>query len=160
MLTCFAGYCRQHLWGGLGLLQAWHVIWDQRTEGTETSENFQDYQVSGTTKRTAFQLNKAWVVVYLCLYFHRLLFKNDKKICDFFFFFCQILGLSQEPGCVPHELHEVHYQPAFSSLSLRCGVCSAGDAAFWRKVSKRFQGHQSWQPRCFNYQGQLFLEYF
>lgn len=52
---------------------------------------------------------------------------------------CQILGLSQEPGCVPHELHEVHYQPAFSSLSLHCGVCSARDAAFWRKVSKAFR---------------------
>lgn len=48
---------------------------------------------------------------------------------------CQILGLSQEPGCVPHELHEVHHQPAVPSLSLHRGVCSAGDAAVWREVS-------------------------
>lgn len=70
------------------------------------------------------------IVVYLCIYFHRALFK--KSVISL----CQILGLSQEPGCVPHELHEVHYQPAFSSLSLHCGVRSAGDAAFWGKVSK------------------------
>lgn len=53
--------------------------------------------------------------------------------------FCQILGLSQEPGCVSHELYEVHHQPAFSSLSLHCRVCLAGDAAFWRKVNKASQ---------------------
>lgn len=138
----------------MGLLQTWHVIWDQRAEGAETFENFQDHQVSGTAKiNTAFQLKKSFV--FLCIYFHRALFKKDKKCV---ISFCQILGLSQEPGCVPHELHEVHYQPAFSSLSLHCGVRSAGDAAFWRKVSKSLQGRQNWHPHFFySCRGQLFF---
>lgn len=53
----------------------------------------------------------------------------------------QVLGLSQEPGCVPHELHEVHHQSAVPSFPLYCGVCSTGDAAFWRKVSKDLGRH-------------------
>lgn len=122
----------------MGLLQTQHVIWDQRTEGAEASENLQDYQVSGT-KKAAFTKNnvllqKCAAAVVLFLLFVLQFLERQSVIS-----FCQILGLSQEPGCVPHELHEVHHQPAFSSLSLHCRVCPAGDAAFWRKVNKASQ---------------------
>lgn len=48
LISC-TGDCWEHRRGGLGFLQAWYVIWHQCTEGTETSENFQDHQVSGKT---------------------------------------------------------------------------------------------------------------
>lgn len=41
-----AGNCRQHLWGGLGLLQTWHVFWNQCSQGAAASEDLQDHQVS------------------------------------------------------------------------------------------------------------------
>lgn len=42
----FVGHRWEHLRGGLGFLQAWHIFWDQRSEGAETSQNLQDHQVS------------------------------------------------------------------------------------------------------------------
>ena len=29
----------------MGLFQAWYIVWDQRAEGAEAPENFQDHQV-------------------------------------------------------------------------------------------------------------------
>lgn len=39
----FVGHRWEHLRGGLGFLQAWHIVWDQRSEGAETSQNLQDH---------------------------------------------------------------------------------------------------------------------
>lgn len=81
----------------------------------------------------------AWVARWLLNFYTFQLTKKPTKQKNpegvlFYFYFFQILGLSQEFGGVPHELHEVHYQLAFPSLPLHCGVCSAGDAAVWREV--------------------------
>ncbi len=89
--------------------------------------------------------------MFVCIFLQSSVSKKKKSVISF----RQILGLSQEPGCVPHELHEVHYQPAFSSLSLHRGVCSAGDAAFWRKVSKALRSVKKPTPSRLSYRGQL-----
>lgn len=80
---------------------------------------------------------------------------NKKKTQRVYYFiiifFFQILGLSQEFGGVPHELHEVHHQPAFPSLPLHCGVCSAGDAAVWREVRTDILNCQWTRPNRFSF---------
>lgn len=128
LLSCVSGHCWQHLWGSLGFLQARHVLWDQRTEGAETPENIQNNQVRKTK----------WVLEFWCICVNIPTLFWQKNM---WLLFDQILGVSQEPGRVPYELHEVHHQPAVSPLSVHRGVCSAGDAAFWRKVSKRTSKH-------------------
>lgn len=46
----------------------------------------------------------------------------------------QVLGITEEPGGVSIELHEVYHQLALPSLPLHSGLRSAWHAAFWRTV--------------------------
>lgn len=80
-LAFFAGHCWQHLRGGLGLFQAWHIVWDQRAEGAETPENFQDHQVK--MRLFIMELNYAHVVALflVCVCFTELF---SEIVCDFF----------------------------------------------------------------------------
>lgn len=132
-LAQFAGHCWQHLRGSLGLLQTWHVLWDQRAEGAAASEDIQDHQVSWKTSPITHTKKP---MCFLFPFFFFVCFHKDQQSVTSL---RQILGLSQEPGCVPHELHEIHHQPAVPSLSLHRGVCPAGDAALRRKVRKTYR---------------------
>lgn len=49
----------------------------------------------------------------------------------------QVLGISEEPGGVIDELHEVHHQPTVPALPLHCGLRSAGHAAVWGQVQNQ-----------------------
>lgn len=42
------GDSRQHFWGALGVLQTWHILWDQRSACLAVVENFQGHQVSAS----------------------------------------------------------------------------------------------------------------
>ena len=46
-----AGDCGQYLRGGVGILPAWDVVWDQRSEGPASATNLQDHQVCRGTLR-------------------------------------------------------------------------------------------------------------
>lgn len=47
----------------------------------------------------------------------------------------QVLGVSEEPGRISDELHEVHHQSAFPPLPFHRGFRFAWHAAVWWKVS-------------------------
>ena len=47
----------------------------------------------------------------------------------------KVLGISEEPGGVSDELHEVHHLSHLPPLPLHCGVCTAGHAALWWQVT-------------------------
>lgn len=61
------------------------------------------------------------------------------SIVNVLFSHFQVLGVSEEPGGVFVELHEIHYQFTLPPFPLHCGLCSAGHAAFWRTVSITLQ---------------------
>lgn len=55
----------------------------------------------------------------------------------------QVLELSEKSGGLSAQLDEVYHQSSVPSVSLHCGVCSAGDAALRRTVSiKSRRGQQ------------------
>lgn len=56
------------------------------------------------------------------------------KMCTFSASF-QVLGVSEEPGRVFDELHEVHHQFALSPLPFHRGFCFVGNAAVRGEVS-------------------------
>lgn len=124
------GYRWQHLRGCLGFLQAWHVVRYQCTESVKTSKDFQNHQVSGSVGQNDKKYEN-----YSFLSWLKIIFRIRHL-------FCQVLGLSQELGCFPHELHEVHHQPSFPPLPLHGSVCATRDAAVWRKVCTEIRNYQ------------------
>lgn len=47
----------------------------------------------------------------------------------------QVLGISQEPGGLSSQLHEIHHQPAVPPFPVHRRLCTFGNAAFRWPVS-------------------------
>lgn len=137
------GDSRQHFWGALGVLQTWHILWDQRSACLAVVENFQGHQVSASLPG----ITALWVCLLLpeaiiCLL--TLLSSGCPHIELEMLHLCvvKVLGIPEEPGCVSDELHEVHYQFALPAFPLHCGLCTSGHAGLWWKVISHQSEHR------------------
>ncbi len=142
--SLLAAYLR---WFGASSGQACHLgsVYSGRWDSWEFSRSPSKWNNESIhmKSKTAFRLNEACnTTMFVCIFLQSSVQTDKQSVISF----CQILGLPQEPGCVPHELHEVHHQPAVSALSLHRGVCFAGDAAFRGEVS---EACQNWHPESF-----------